>query len=112
MKLLTARKGDMNRYSTITIEIESEFDLEHMADVWVTFEQGKNRITKKKSLKEINCNGNIARVTLSQEETAGFKAFMPISVQARWISDEKVADSSAIEYFSLGDVLEEGEISV
>jgi hypothetical protein len=102
----------MNRYSTITMGIESEFDLGQMADVWVTFEQGKTKITKKKSKREINVKGYSATVTLKQEETAGFKAYMPIAVQARWITDGGVTDSSTVEYFSLGDVLEEGVISV
>lgn len=102
----------MNRFSTITIEIESEFDLGQMADVWMTFEQGKTKLTKKKSKREINVSGNNVTVKLEQGETAQFKAYTPISVQARWVTDTGVADSSTIEYFSLGDVLEEGEMVV
>jgi hypothetical protein len=102
----------MNRFSTITIEIESEFDLETVADMWITFAQGKTKITKKKSLREITVTDGVAKVVLEQAETALFQAYSPIAVQARWISDEGATDSSTVEYFSLGDVLEEGEMSV
>lgn len=102
----------MNRFSTITIEIESEFDLETVADVWITFAQGKTKITKKKSLREITVTDGVAKVVLEQDETAMFKAYTPIAVQARWVSDEGTTDSSEVDYFSLGDVLEEGEMNV
>lgn len=102
----------MNRYSTITFEIETDFDAESMADVWVTFEQGKTRITKKKSLGQLTAKDKSIFPTLSQTETALFTAFMPIGVQARWINSAGVTDSSTVEFFSLGDVMEEGEMYV
>ncbi len=102
----------MNRYSTLTFEIETDFDAESMADVWVTFEQGKTRITKKKSLGQVNSKEKIIMVTLSQTETALFTAYTAIGVQARWIDKNSVTDSSTVEFFSLGDVMEEGEMYV
>ena len=102
----------MNRYSTMTMEIEAEFALGEMADVWVTFSQGRVIVTKKKSLKELEAEGTVCRVKLSQSETAMFRAFSPIAVQVRWVAADGTADSSEIDYFSLEDVLQEGEIGV
>ena len=98
----------MNRYSTITMEIEFEFDISKASDIWITFEQGKKKITKKKSLKEIKMSGNVGKVTLTPEETGMFNAFSAIAVQARWIMADGTSDSSSIEYITLGDVLEDG----
>lgn len=102
----------MNRYSTMKFEIESEFLIGDMADIWVTFGQGKYKITKKKSLGEVTAEEYKCFVTLEQEETALFNAFVPVAVQARWISADGKTDSSTIDYFSLGDVMEEGVMSV
>ena len=98
----------MNRYSTINVEIEADFSFSSMADIWVTFEQGKNKVTKKKSEGHITIDGYICKTTLSQAETGLFKAHMPIAVQCRWVDKKGVADSADIGYYSLGDVLEEG----
>ncbi len=100
----------MNRYSTITLEIEFEIDLNSVDDIWLTFQQGINTITKKKSLEEITVAGNICTVTLSQKETASFEAYTPIALQARWLTYQGETDSSSIEYIHLGDVLKEGEM--
>ena len=102
----------MNRYSTINIEIEADFSFSGMADIWMTFEQGKNKVTKKKSAGQITVNGYICKTTLSQAETGQFKAHMPIAVQCRWVDKKGVADSADIGYCTLGDVLEEGVMSV
>lgn len=102
----------MNRYSTIKIEIESEFCLDNMADVWLTFRQGKTKITKRKSDGEIETTDTGLSTILAQEETALFAAFMPIAVQARWIAADGTTDSSNTEFFSLGDVLEGGMMNV
>jgi len=100
----------MNRFSTIDFEIDAEFDLELLDDIWVTFEQGKISITKKKKAGEINTTGKTCKFTLKQTDTGLFNAYMPIAIQIRWVSEEGTADSSDIGYFVLGDVLEEGEI--
>ena len=98
----------MNRFSTMTIEIEFDFDLSSVSDVWLTFVQGSKKITKKKSQRHITLNGNTAKVTLSAGETGSFDAYSPIGVQARWLDKTGASDSSSIEYISFGDVLEEG----
>ena len=100
----------MNRYSTMTIEVEFDIDLNLVDDVWITFEQAGTKITKKKSLEEITTEDKICTLTLTQAETASFDAYSPIAVQARWLTWQGEADSSTIDYISLGDVLEEGEI--
>ena len=98
----------MNRYSTVTIELEFEFDISGADDIWVSFEQGKKKITKKKSQKEITMEGRLAKILLTQEETGLFDAYSAIAIQARWRTADGATDSSTIEYFSLGDVLEDG----
>lgn len=102
----------MNRFSTIKIEIEADFSLDVMTDIWVTFEQGKTKITKKKSEGQLMVDDYICQATLSQAETGLFKAHMPIAVQCRWVDFEGNADSADIGYCTLGDVLEEGVIGV
>lgn len=101
----------MNRFSTIKFEIEAEFRLTAMDDIWVTFKQGKTKITKKKSAGEVEVDDKICKVTLTQEETASFVAYNSIAVQLRWINNGE-SDSSDVEFFQLGDVLEEGVIGV
>ena len=98
----------MNRYSTITFETEFDFAIDNAADIWVSLVQGKTKITKKKSARQLTTSGNVAKVTLTQRESASFEAYMPIAVQARWLMADGQRDSSTIEYISLGDVLEEG----
>lgn len=98
----------MNRFSTMTLEIEFDFDISTTSDIWLTFVQGRKKVTKKKSQREITVKDNIGKVTLTSSETGIFDAYSPIAVQARWLDKNGTSDSSSIEYISLGDVLEEG----
>ena len=103
-----SKGGKMNRFSTMTIEIEFDFDISSVSDVWLTFVQGTKKITKKKSQRQIAIKGNTATVTLTAGETGSFEAYSPVGVQRRWLDKSGASDSSSIEYISFGDVLEEG----
>lgn len=102
----------MNRYSTINVEIEADFGWDNMADIWVTFEQGKNKVTKKKSEGQISTEDYLCKTVLAQQDTALFMANTPIFVQCRWVDSKGVSDSASVDYFTLGDVLEEGVMGV
>ena len=102
------RKGESQEQAKAAVQWLSDLNL--VDDVWITFEQGNTKITKKKSLEQITTEDKICTLTLTQAETASFDAYSPIAVQARWLTWQGEADSSTIDYISLGDVLEEGEI--
>lgn len=99
----------MIRYSTPTIEIETDIDMDQVDGFWVTFKQNENILRKRKS--ECAVNGKNISITLTQEETAMFKAYEYVQIQIRWIRGGK-ASGSNIEYILFSEVLENEVIDI
>lgn len=100
----------MIRYSTPTIEIESDVDFNAFANIWFSFKQGDTILRKTKS--EATIEGMLAKIELSQEETGMFSAEKPVECQVRWITSDNKAGGSNIVLINFKRVLEEGEITV
>ena len=74
----------MIRYTTPTITLTIE-DALVSGDVFVTFEQGRNRLTIEDAEVTLGNSDSTITLTLTQEQTAMFKTGFPISVQVNWI---------------------------
>lgn len=100
----------MLRYSTPTIEIESDISFAEFTEIWVSFKQ--NNVILRKTKSEIEINETIIKVRLSQEETAMFKSDEIVEVQIRWLSDNGSASGTNVVPIVFGRVLEDEVIKV
>lgn len=100
----------MIRYSTPTIEIESDVDFNSFANIWFSFKQGDTILRKTKS--DVTIDDKIAKIELTQAETGMFSAEKPVECQVRWITSDNKAGGSNIVLINFKRVLEEGEITV
>lgn len=85
----------MRQGTTPTIQITiNDIDLNEMQNIYVVFEQ--NGYILKKELSDLDVEGNIISVLLSQEETLNFKEGT-CSIQLRMITKGGVAIASPIK---------------
>lgn len=99
----------MLRFSTPTIEIETDTALSELSELWVSFKQGNAILRKTKN--EIEIDGTNLKIRLTQEETAMFEADKRVEIQLRWLSANGSASGSNIEAVVFGRVLENEEIT-
>lgn len=100
----------MIRYSTPTIEIETDIDnLQDFSEIWVSFKQ--NDVILRKTKEQIKIDGKNISVDLSQEETGAFKEKEPVEVQIRFLTSDGKAGGSNIEIIKFSKVLENEVIS-
>ena len=100
----------MLRYSTPTIEIEADINLEDFAGLWVSLKQGT--IVLRKTKKDLTISGNTLSFELTQEETARFIFTAPVEVQVRWISMDSKTSGSNIVSVHFERVLENEVITI
>lgn len=84
----------MLRYSTPTIEIETDIELKDANNLWLSFRQGEKILRKTK--KDLDIEGTSIKVTLTQEETAMFDADKSVRIQLRWLIADKASGSNII----------------
>lgn len=85
----------MRQGTTPTIQITiNDIDLNEMQNIYVVFEQ--NGYILKKESSDLNIEGNIISVSLSQEETLNFKEGT-CNIQLRMITKGGVAIASPIK---------------
>ena len=85
----------MRQGTTPTIQITiNDIDLNKMQNIYVVFEQNGYILIKESS--DLNIEGNIISVMLSQEETLNFKEGT-CNIQLRMITNEGVAIASPIK---------------
>lgn len=85
----------MRQGTTPTIQITiNEIDLNEMQNIYVVFEQ--NGYILKKESSDLNIEGNIISVSLTQEETLNFKEGT-CNIQLRMITKGGVAIASPIK---------------
>ena len=85
----------MRQGTTPTIQITiNDIDLNEMQNIYVVFEQ--NGYILKKESSDLDIEGNIISVLLSQEETLNFKEG-PCNIQLRMITKGGVAIASPIK---------------
>lgn len=76
----------MIRYTTPTITLTiSNFVLPDNVEVYVTLKQGTTIVTRDNATYEQNDSSLTISLTLTQEETGGFKPSSPVQVQVNWI---------------------------
>lgn len=89
----------MIRFTTPTLVLEVESDLSG-ADVYVTFEQGRQRVlTKQNPTATVEEGVTTLSIPLSQIETAGFCDTLPVSVQVNWITSDGIRAATEIATF-------------
>lgn len=98
----------MIRYSTPTITIETDIELQDLTEIWVSFKQDNTILRKTKE--QITIDNNIIKIFLTQEETAKFKAYENVMVQVRWLKDD-IAGGSNIVSVLFNEVLEDEAIA-
>lgn len=103
----------MIRYTSPSIPLTVDAVIPIGADVYVTFSQGDVVVTKTDAELQRGETETELIVTLSQEETASFKPFMPILIQCNWVESggtRTATDTASIGAFDnlLSEVVEYG----
>lgn len=95
----------MLRYSTPTIQIETDMNLAEFAELWLTFKQDNTILRKTKE--DLTIEGTKATVVLSQEETGMFNSDSYVRLQLRFLTTDGTAGGSNIVRIEFYDVLDE-----
>lgn len=74
---------------TLKLKVPESIDLGEAKTVYATFKQGSKKITK--SGQDLDINGNVVGVYLTQEETLAFGS-LDVEVQLNWIYNDVGAD--------------------
>lgn len=103
----------MIRYTTPSIPLTVDTVIPNDAEIYVTFSQGSTAVTKTDVEVERGEETTSLLVTLTQEETADFKPFLPVMIQCNWILEDgtrTATDTASISTFDnlLSEVIEHG----
>lgn len=99
----------MRRGTTPTLKIYiMGISLEELKNIYVTLKQ--RNIERTKTNKDIEVDGNVISVPLSQEDTLDF-AVGEISVQIRATTHSGLALASGIKNVTVSEILKEGVIA-
>lgn len=99
----------MYRGTTPKIEIAFDFDTNLIDVLFVTFVQGKVVMFEKEAL-HCEMSGNIASITLTQNETLSLKAGVPVSLQCRYKMIDGTVDATDPISIKVEDIYKDGEI--
>ena len=95
---------------TLQFTISSNITMSDIQEMWLTFAQfGKVIISK--TMKDMSIDNGVVTVTLTQDETLKLKSGRQTNMQLRLLLNDGTALASGVKRFSIGDVLQEGEIS-
>jgi hypothetical protein len=92
---------------TIVYTLPIEGDLQ---EIWFTIQQNRKNIIEK-TIDDFQVSGNVAKLTLSQEETLAIKAGTPFKYQARFLTKSGKSFAHEIRQTNIGDLLREGVMS-
>ncbi len=93
---------------TLVIKINKDIDLNACKQIWVSFENAGELITKNKD--EINIyEGGRMEVSLTQEETLSFRG-TSVDIQVRLLTDADDALATPIKKLPVSRILEGGVI--
>lgn len=84
----------MIRYTTPTIILTVDKVLPGEAEIYVTFQQGDVKLTKMDADVALNTKTTTIDVTLTQAESAKFRAGEPVTVQVNWIDEDGTRDAT------------------
>lgn len=94
---------------TLQFTISGDVAVSNIQEMWLTFAQF-GEIIINKSRNEMEIDGNVVTVTLSQEETLKLKSGKQINMQLRILLTDGTALASGVKRFTIGDVLKDGKI--
>lgn len=94
---------------TLYLELETDLELEEVAEMWVTFKTPSVEVTKTLDEIIIDTETNVVTVTLTQEDTLSlYRGIAEVQVRIRMNSD--LAYASEIAQIDVEKVLKEGVI--
>lgn len=99
----------MIRGTTSTLQFAFPFELNNVAELWVTLKQDNN-IVLDKTLVDCELDGSVLTLRLTQQDTLKLNAFMPVAIQVRIRTNDGNAVASNIITTSVGQILKDGVI--
>ena len=99
----------MIRGTTSTLQFAFPFELNNVAELWVTLKQDNN-IVLDKTLADCELDGSVLTLRLAQQDTLKLNAFMPVAIQVRIRTNDGNAVASNIITTSVGQILKDGVI--
>lgn len=99
----------MIRGTTSTLQFTFPFELNNVAELWVTLKQDNN-IVLDKTLVDCELDGSVLTLRLTQQDTLKLNAFMPVAIQVRIRTNDGNAVASNIITTSVGQILKDGVI--
>lgn len=99
----------MYRYTTPTLVFKLPINTGTLTECYVTLSQADN-ILIEKELSDMVLEDNVVKVTLSQEETASFNAYIYLNIQLRCKDEKANAYASKVFAVAIDQVLKEGVI--
>lgn len=99
----------MIRGTTSTLQFAFPFELNNVAELWVTLKQDNN-IVLDKTLTDCELDGSILTLRLTQQDTLKLNAFLPVAIQIRIRTNDGNAVASNIITTSVGQILKDGVI--
>lgn len=105
----TIRRGATPR---ITARVKDDIDLTPIKSVWLTVSQVEKEesIVIDKVTNDLDINGKLVSVILTQEETLSLIAGIPTYIQIRLLDDSDIAYVSQKSFINVEDVIKEGVI--
>ena len=98
---------------TISFHIDTDLDLNEIAELWITFKSKPGTILKEKTYTQsdvaIDPTTNIIELFMSQEDTLAFSN-APYNVQIRMRMNDDLAYASSILEVQIGKILKDGVI--
>ena len=99
----------MIRGTTSTLQFAFPFELNNIAELWVTLKQDNN-IVLDKTLVDCELDGSVLTLRLTQQDTLKLNAFLPVAIQIRIRTNDGNAVASNIITTSVGQILKDGVI--
>lgn len=99
----------MIRGTTSTLQFAFPFELNNVAELWVTLKQDNN-IVLDKTLIDCELDGSVLTLRLTQQDTLKLNAFLPVAIQIRIRTNDGNAVASNIITTSVGQILKDGII--
>ena len=99
----------MIRGTTPALQFAFPFELNNVAELWVTLKQDNN-IVIDKTVANCELDGAVLTLSLTRQATLKLNAFMPVAIQIRMRTNDGNAVASNIITTSVGQILKDGVI--
>lgn len=95
---------------SIVFNVNPDFDLSKVVEVWVTLKNSINEKTFTISEVEVEAEEHTLTIMLTQEDTLAFKILDTCEAQIRFLDEDGLAYASNIVTLNIGRILKEGVI--